>query len=348
MNGSQNAIPRNGTSSMSSSSAALGIAILSIAIVIGIPGNLFVIWTILCRMRKRSVTCILILNLAMADVVVLLMTPFFLHFLSVKCWVFGNGICKFCHYFCCVNMFASITIMTFMSLDRFLAIWKPFISQEVRTKGTVFKILVGLWIWSFLLALPMIFYKEVKPYGPIEICVATHASYRHVVFQYLSETILGFLAPFTIITISYSGIGFRLQNTRFQRKRRTGKLISMIVITFALFWLPYHIVNLIQVSGVMTSNAELAKTLITAAKTARPNLTALAFVSSSVNPVLYAFAGSNFIRTAKGNFIAKLFEGTSEASSIRKFSRALREQSAKCSVELSKVQETKSITNQAF
>lgn len=351
MNYSQNMtiIPRNVTSSMSSSSAALGITILTIAVLIGIPGNLFIIWTILCHMRKRSVTCILILNLAVADAVVLLMTPFFLHFLTVKRWVFGNGICKFCHYFCCVNMYASITIMTFMSLDRFLAIWKPFISQEVRTKSAILKILVGVWVWSFFLAIPMLFYKEVKHLGPIDICMAVHYSYRDVVFQYLSETILGFIAPFAIISISYASIGFRLQNARFQRKRRTGKLIAMIVITFAVFWLPYHIVNLIQVSGVLATDAEVAEKLKRAAKIARPNLTALAFVSSSVNPVLYAFAGSNFIRTAKGQFMAKLFEGTSsEVSSIRKISRALKEQSRKCSVELSKIQETKSIiTNQA-
>ena len=49
---------------------------------------------------------------------------------------------------------------------------------------------------------------------------------------------------------------------------------------------------------------------IDAAKVARPNVTAFAFLSSSVNPVLYVFAGSSHIRNAGLSFMAKMFEGT--------------------------------------
>lgn len=43
---------------------------------------------------------------------------------------------------------------------------------------------------------------------------------------------------------------------------------------------------------------------------ARPIVTAFAFFSSSVNPLLYVFAGSSHIRRAGFGFMAKLFEGT--------------------------------------
>lgn len=53
-----------------------------------------------------------------------------------------------------------------------------------------------------------------------------------------------------------------------------------------------------------------------AATSARPNVTAFAFLSSSVNPLLYVFAGSSHIRRTGLGFMAKLFEGTySENSS---------------------------------
>lgn len=52
------------------------------------------------------------------------------------------------------------------------------------------------------------------------------------------------------------------------------------------------------------------KEVIDAALTARPNVTAFAFFSSAVNPILYVFAGSSHIRQAGLSFMGKLFEAT--------------------------------------
>lgn len=52
------------------------------------------------------------------------------------------------------------------------------------------------------------------------------------------------------------------------------------------------------------------KEVIHAALTARPNVTAFAFFSSAVNPILYVFAGSSHIRQAGLSFMGKLFEAT--------------------------------------
>ena len=52
---------------------------------------------------------------------------------------------------------------------------------------------------------------------------------------------------------------------------------------------------------------------------ARHVLITLAFLSSSVNPLLYACAGGGLLRSAGVGFIAKLLEGTgSETSSSRR------------------------------
>ncbi|XP_029436993.1 leukotriene B4 receptor 1-like [Rhinatrema bivittatum] len=325
------------SSSSSSSSASLGIAILSVALLVGFPGNAFIIWTILVAMKKRTVTCVLILHLAVADMAVLLTAPLFIHLLATRGWVFGEGICKICHYICCLSMFASILLISFMSLDRFLAVAKPFLSQKVRTKPVVLGIVMTIWVLAALLAIPMPFYRTVISFGPARICMPYHPGPNHIVFQYLFETIFGFALPFAVLVASYAYIGCRLRSAKFQRKRKTGRLIAAIVVAFALFWLPYHVVNLIQVAGNLATGST-AIALRKAAATGRPNVTALAFFSSSVNPVLYAFAGSGFIRSAGLGFMAKVFEGTaSEVSSVRKASQMLRQRSRIDSVELEKM-----------
>lgn len=59
-------------------------------------------------------------------------------------------------------------------------------------------------------------------------------------------------------------------------------------------------------AGLLQNNASVLK----AAKTARPNVTAFAYFSSAVNPILYVFAGSSHIRQAGLSFMGRLFEAT--------------------------------------
>uniref|UniRef100_A0A8C1YMW3 Leukotriene B4 receptor n=1 Tax=Cyprinus carpio TaxID=7962 RepID=A0A8C1YMW3_CYPCA len=298
-------------------------AILVIAFVFGFPGNLFVVWSVLCRVRRRSVTCLLILNLAVADALVLLSAPLFLRYLiGRKGWEFGVALCKTVHYLCCVNMYASIYLICVMSMDRWLAVTKPFLSQRLKTKKRLLSVMLGIWVMAFLMALPMPFYRSVLPASrnvSIYLCKPYHwESNAHETFQYLTETILGFLLPFSFILFCYISVIRRLRSAMFQRKERGNTLILLIIAAFTVFWLPYHLINILQVIGLMQGSSS---SILTVAIAARPSVTAFTFISSSVNPVLYVFAGSSHIRQAGLGFMAKLFEGTNSESASTRSSR---------------------------
>ena len=70
-----------------------------------------------------------------------------------------------------------------------------------------------------------------------------------VVLQYTLELVLGFIVPYPVIVCSYVCILRRIRQTKFRRRVRSEKLILAIVVTFCIFWLPYHVVNLVQVGG---------------------------------------------------------------------------------------------------
>ncbi|XP_044040835.1 leukotriene B4 receptor 1 [Siniperca chuatsi] len=309
-----------------SASAQAGITILTLAIVLGLPGNLFVVWSVLCRVKKRSVTCLLVLNLALADAFVLLSAPLFLRYLAGgQGWEFGSAACKLVHYLSSVNMYVSIYLICLMSMDRWLAVTKPFLSQRMRTKRFLLVLLLAVWVLAFILSLPMPFYRSnLKKTFPnnitLSFCISYHwSSVGHRVFQYLFETIMGCLVPFSLINTCYSTIICRLQSAKFQRKGQGSRLILLIICAFAIFWLPYHIVNIIEVVGLLKDS----HSVIQAALTARPNVTAFAYFSSAVNPILYVFAGSSHIRQAGLSFMGKLFEATnSESRSTSTFSRS--------------------------
>lgn len=297
-------------------SAQVGIAILTLAFVLGFPGNLFVVWSVFCRVRKRSVTCLLVLNLAMADAFVLLSAPLFLRYLAGgRGWEFGSAACKLVHYLSNVNMYVSIYLICLMSMDRWMAVTRPFVSQRMRTKRSLLFLLLGVWVISFILALPMPFYRSnlKKPFPnnvTLRFCVPYHwGSVGHKVFQYVFETVMGCLVPLSLIISCYSSVICRLRNAKFHRRSQGSRLILLIISAFAVFWLPYHIINIIEVIGLLGSESVLK-----AAVTARPNVTAFAYFSSAVNPILYVFAGSSHIRQAGLSFMGKLFEATNSES----------------------------------
>ncbi|CAJ1086082.1 leukotriene B4 receptor 1 [Xyrichtys novacula] len=314
-----------------STSAAVGIAILTLAFVLGFPGNLFVVWSVLCRVKKRSVTCLLVLNLAVADALVLLSAPLFLRFLAGgRGWEFGSVACKLVHYLSSVNMYVSIYLICLMSMDRWLAVTRPFLSQRLRTKRTLLAILFGVWVLAFLLSLPMPFYRRnleipLSKTISIKVCKVHHNSKGDRIFQYVFETVMACIVPFSLINTCYSSVICRLQSAKFQRRAQGSRLILMIICAFTIFWLPYHIVNIIEVAGLL----QASNSVISAAIKARPNVTAFAYFSSAINPVLYVFAGSSHIRQAGLSFMGKLLEATySESRTTSTFTRSGRSSSS--------------------
>lgn len=101
----------------------------------------------------------------------------------------------------------------------------------------------------------------------------------------------------------------KLKSSRIGQRSRIEKLIAAILVTFAILWLPYHVVNAIQVTANLTSGS-ISDKLAIFAKKSRAGATALAFFSACVNPLLYAFAASDLFRVFGVGFVAKLLEGT--------------------------------------
>lgn len=166
-------------------SATFGALILSIVFLLGVPGNLFIIWSILARARKRSVTTLLILNLACADGFLMCLTIFFIIYLAQKNWIFGAVMCKLLFYLCNTNMYASIMIITLMSLHRFVAVVYPKYLRACTRRRTVLLLLWGLWIVVFLLALPALIFRaektEINDNGKDRtVCATNHLQSRHV------------------------------------------------------------------------------------------------------------------------------------------------------------------------
>ncbi|XP_075720057.1 G-protein coupled receptor 35-like [Rhinoderma darwinii] len=90
----------------------------------GILCNALALWIFCCKMPKWTETTVFMVNLMVADILVVLTFPFRLYAFLHK-WDLGSGLCKalMSSYF--VNMYMSIFTITAIAFDRYLAIRHP-------------------------------------------------------------------------------------------------------------------------------------------------------------------------------------------------------------------------------
>ncbi|XP_030017563.1 leukotriene B4 receptor 2a [Sphaeramia orbicularis] len=300
---------------------AMGALILSLVFLLGCPGNLFIIWSILARARKQNVTTLLILNLAIADGSLMALTPFFIIYLVLKNWVFGNMMCKVLFYLCLVNMYASIQLIMLMSLYRLLAVLWPQRVTLITGRKTVMLVLAVLWMLVVVASIPAMVFREARETINLTVCDSFHDKDSEVALQYMLELVLGFLIPYGVIVVSYICILRKIRQTKFRRRIRSEKLILAIVVTFCIFWLPYHVVNMVQVAWALWPKGSTKDMLHQIWSRSRAVTSSIAFMSSCANPVLYFFAGKSYIRREGLAFMARLFERTGVDSGATRKSR---------------------------
>merc|ERR1711931_392635 len=68
-------------------------------------------------------------------------------------------------------------------------------------------------------------------------------------------------------------------------------MVIVLVTTFIICWLPYHVFQLCKISGVAITGEE--------GETVQEALSILAYTNSVFNPIMYTFMGSNIRRRWK-------------------------------------------------
>ncbi|TRY82079.1 hypothetical protein DNTS_006698 [Danionella cerebrum] len=292
--------------------------IMAVCFLVGTPGNLLVIWSILKYVKQRSHTVLLILNLAVADLLVLITLPLWIYSLA-RSWVFGEAACKAMVYVIYASMYSSVFIITIMSVERFLAVRYPFVSARWKRKQILNKVLLSVWTASFLLSIPVIRTQTLdKVYGEDQCLFREYESDAQEAVLVILETLIGFLIPFITLLVCYGCLFSRIAQMNFKSKRKSTVLICSVVVMFGLCWIPHHVGNTLSLISVAlkTSNPDMADSLNDVCTTMSIIAGALVFVSSSVNPVLYMFAARTFRSSLRETGIQKLFQHLSSGASV--------------------------------
>ncbi|XP_053129309.1 type-2 angiotensin II receptor [Hemicordylus capensis] len=269
---------------------------------LGLVGNSLVIM-VLCRQRSpKNVARVYLLNLALADLLALTTIPFWAAYYAYGYnWLFGSTMCKISSSILCLTMFASIFLITCMSVNRYQAIVHPFQTQR-GTLHRAFRTALLVWGLAAVASLPTFYFRDIGyiPNLGVTACVMAFPSNNYSKWSAgiaLMKNTLGFLIPVTIILTCYIWIGVHLTKARVlgrnkQKRDRVLKLVASVVVAFLICWLPFHILTFLDALAWMKviSNCRLTSLI----DTALPFGISMGFANSCINPLLYYFIGSQF------------------------------------------------------
>ncbi|XP_031626002.1 allatostatin-A receptor-like isoform X2 [Contarinia nasturtii] len=267
---------------------------------IGLMGNALVIIVVTANQQMRSTTNILIINLAAADILfVIFCVPFTATDYVASEWPFGHLWCKYVQYMIVVTCHASVYTLVLMSFDRFLAVVHPVTSMSLRTERNATLAIVAAWVIIVTTGIPAALSHGVVnyPYGGRNYTACLFLSeegYNLVAFQ-VSFFLSSYVIPLFLISLLYVGMLLRLWKNApgcnpsaesRKGKRRVTRMVVVIVLVFAICWLPIQIILVLK-SLKLYGNSHITVIIQIISHV-------LAYMNSCVNPVLYAFLSDNF------------------------------------------------------
>ncbi|KPP67839.1 C3a anaphylatoxin chemotactic receptor-like [Scleropages formosus] len=288
----------------------VAVVLYCFTLVLGLPGNAFVLWIAGLKM-KRTVNTTWFLNLAIADFLCCLSVPFSITDIILDYqWPYGNFLCKVIPTVVVLNMFASVFILTLISVDRFLQVIRPVWSQNHRTITLAFWLCVSSWVMAVALSLPSVIYKQAVFHDLLNktVCTYNFSGSDHSPLISLLRFVFGFLIPIFIIILCYSFILHKVNSSHFSKSQKPLKIILGVIMAFFVCWSPYHIIGLVLGYGEeMSMSVSLALYI-------DPLSVSMAYFNSCLNPLLYVFMGQDFKEKVKLSLRRVLENAFSEAA----------------------------------
>ncbi|XP_056142331.1 chemerin-like receptor 1 [Lampris incognitus] len=259
--------------------------------VVGTIGNGLVIYVTGVRM-KRTVNSVWFLNLALADFLFTAFLIFQIIYVSKNYhWPFGDAMCKLGVLVGALNMFASVFLLTAISVDRCLATWVVVWAQNKRTPCRAQVACVVIWLAALGCSLPYSISRKAVPYGGGVSCSLSSSAPK--VKLAVFRLVFGCLVPFLVIAISYAAIGVRVRRLQRSRKLRSLRIIIAIILAFFFCWFPFHAFQLLEIK--ISENPSLQSIAIIGIQLSA----CLGFLNSCLNPILYVFMCDEFHKKLK-------------------------------------------------
>lgn len=300
--------------------------------VVGVTLNGLVVWVLGLRRRLRRGAGgaetqgagsfrVYVVNLALADLVLILRTPLMLGYLAHNfSWPFGEHVCQLVMFLRCLGLYAAAFLLCAVALERCLCLLRPVWARLRRPRWVVPLVCAVLWVIAAALSVPYITASGLKSWHNRTQCVeiATIAGTTLVVL----ETTAGFLLPLVLFVFcnlavilcarqAESGAGTPTASPTsptgsVYTSSRLSRLYRILFLTMLLFltcWVPYFICRFVK--ALTAGQPGLERHHFAAVEGAYASLF-LVYIKCALNPILYAFVARGLRRTVRDSLFSTI------------------------------------------
>lgn len=270
----------------------------SVVFPIGFISNVVALFVFFCLTNKKTANTVFMTNLAISDVGFSLTLPLRLVYYFRGCqWDFPDWLCRWCVFSFYVNLYTSVLFLTGLSVLRYIAVVHPIHIRSLVTVHRASVACLAIWIFVACLSSPFLMTGIIQRQNKWRCFEpGNDMSWNRIFTLNYVGVSFGFVIPFIIILVCYGCIIHRLAmktvgNRKGNTRRRSMYLIAVVLSTFLLCFLPYHVVRTVHLHAVVSKKpcpvTEMwLKVLVISLCTAASN--------SCFNPLLYYFAGETF------------------------------------------------------
>ncbi|KAJ8338128.1 hypothetical protein SKAU_G00370940 [Synaphobranchus kaupii] len=271
---------------------------------VGLLCNSLALLIFFCFIPKKSANTVFMINLSFSDASFSLTLPFRLvYYLRGGQWDFPDWLCRWCVFSFYLNLYTSVLFLTGLSVLRYLAVLHPMHNKTLATVRRACWVCLGIWVFVAVSSTPFLFSGTHQRLGKTRCFEPRgHKTWKLILVLNYVGLAFGFLLPFLIILACYSRIihrlttrGRKLRRTQ-GRRQRSVHLVAVVLTTFLLCFLPYHVARTAHVHAVVLQDSSrpqdcwltelLQKILVMTL--------CLATFNSCFNPLLYYFSGETF------------------------------------------------------
>ncbi|XP_053733641.1 N-arachidonyl glycine receptor [Synchiropus splendidus] len=238
-------------------SPTAGVTFYSFTFVIGVIVNLTALWVFALTTKKRNSVTVYMINVAVVDLLFLLLLPFRMVYLHQGSWPFGDLFCRVSAALTIFYPCMALWLFALISADRYMAIVQPKHRKELRNIPKTVAACVGVWMMTLGGTVPLLLseddpdvtYNFTTCFKMSDIIHLNHENPVNYV-----RLIFFFLVPMGIMIVCYLVIVDNLIHGRVSKlkpkiKQKSIRIIVTLIVQLLVCFVPFHVCLVMRLLG---------------------------------------------------------------------------------------------------
>ncbi|XP_076857654.1 N-arachidonyl glycine receptor [Brachyhypopomus gauderio] len=221
----------------------------SVIFCVGLTVNLTALWVFALTTKRRNSVTIYMINVAVVDLIFIMLLPFRMIYYAKNHWPFGDTFCRVTAALSIVYPCLALWLFALISADRYVAIVQPRHSKVLKNVPKAVLSCAGMWIMTLGSAAPLLFQdQDPDKASNHTTCLKMH----DVVYLRRDNPVhfarLGFffLVPMFIMVGCYVTIVNNLVHGRTSKlkpnvKKKSIRIIVTLIVQVLVCFVPYHV-----------------------------------------------------------------------------------------------------------